>query len=292
MRRREAIKTWFSVPQVDFHDLWILLNLVHLPLGQEAPLMQDAHVIGDPFDELHVVLDDHDRAALAEGRKKLCRLLAIPYAHSGDRLVEQQELRVLNEERADLQPLLLAVREQLGALVKAIFQVDQLCDVLDSLDYFLGAAKPPRREPAPAIRIGHLQVFEDGERVVYRRGLEFATDTPPDDLILEKPGELAPLEANFSLRRARAAGDEIEQRRLPGAVGPYHRVNALFREVQGEVVDRLEAVERHAQAFDLQDVFAFHRSASLRRLTAFHPRSCSARTPLPAVRRGPSAPIA
>ena len=44
-------------------------------------------------------------------------LLALLGAHAGDRLVEEHHLGVLHEQHADLQPLLLAVREHAGRAV-------------------------------------------------------------------------------------------------------------------------------------------------------------------------------
>ena len=49
---------------------------------------------------------------------------ALGYAHSGDRFVEHEEFGVLDEQHADLQPLLLAVAECLGGPIKLLIQID------------------------------------------------------------------------------------------------------------------------------------------------------------------------
>ncbi len=61
-------------------------------------------------------------------------LLALADAHAGDRLVEHQQLRVLDQQHADLQPLLLAVAEEGGLLVQVVLEEDHLGDLLDAVD--------------------------------------------------------------------------------------------------------------------------------------------------------------
>ena len=53
----------------------------------------------------------------AEPAEQLAGGVAFVVAHPGDRLVEQQQLGVLHQQHADLQPLLLAVRQGAGQLV-------------------------------------------------------------------------------------------------------------------------------------------------------------------------------
>src|ERR1700716_3901867 len=54
---------------------------------------------------------DH-RGPAREREEELGGSLGFLVAHPGDRLVEQQQLRLLHQQHPDLQPLLLAVREQ------------------------------------------------------------------------------------------------------------------------------------------------------------------------------------
>jgi hypothetical protein len=51
-------------------------------------------------------------------------------AHAGDRLVEHQQIGILDQQHADLEPLLLAVAEQVGAHVEPVLQEDHLGDLL------------------------------------------------------------------------------------------------------------------------------------------------------------------
>ena len=71
--------------------------------------MQNGDPARDRAHELHVVLDDHHRALAGERHQELGRALGFLMRHAGDRLVDQHELRLLHEQHADLEPLLLAV---------------------------------------------------------------------------------------------------------------------------------------------------------------------------------------
>ena len=57
------------------------------------------------------------------------------HAHAGDRLVEHQQVRVLDQQHADLEPLLLAVAEQGCAHVEAVLQEDHLRDFIDPVPH-------------------------------------------------------------------------------------------------------------------------------------------------------------
>ncbi len=58
----------------------------------------------------HVVLDHHDRMLAVNLFEKLGSLARLGVGHAGGRLVDQQQLRVLGQQHADFEPLLLAVR--------------------------------------------------------------------------------------------------------------------------------------------------------------------------------------
>ena len=69
---------------------------------------------GEVAEEVHVVLDDHDRAVLRDLLEQLAGSAALALAHAGDRLVEQQQLVILHQQHADLEPLPLTVRQHRG----------------------------------------------------------------------------------------------------------------------------------------------------------------------------------
>ena len=76
--------------------------------------MQHGDLAAELLDEAHVVLDHHQRVLARQRQEQLGGALGFLVGHAGHRLVEQQQLGVLHQQHADLQPLLLAVREQAG----------------------------------------------------------------------------------------------------------------------------------------------------------------------------------
>ena len=82
---------------------------IHGALRHHAPFVQHRHAPGNRSHEIHVVLDDDDRVVARERHQQLRRALGLLRRHSGHRLVDQQQLRLLHQQHPDLEPLLLAV---------------------------------------------------------------------------------------------------------------------------------------------------------------------------------------
>ena len=83
-----------------------------------------------------------------------------------------------------------------------------------------------------------------------------------DKDVVERFGQTEPcvfvLEQNFSAAGSQQSGNQIEQGRLAGAVGPEEPVDAAFSDVEREIVDNRLAAPRIAEAeiFDFKhDVF-------------------------------------
>ncbi len=77
-----------------------------------APFVQHGDALGDGTNEIHVVLDHHHGVLARERQQQLGGALDLLRRHAGDRLVDQQQLRLLHQQHADFEPLLLAVRER------------------------------------------------------------------------------------------------------------------------------------------------------------------------------------
>src|SRR5580700_4287177 len=71
-----------SVTEINLLDLRIVLDSRHAAFGEDLALMKHGHPVGDAFDELHVVLDDDDGAALGHELEQLRSAGALRYAHS------------------------------------------------------------------------------------------------------------------------------------------------------------------------------------------------------------------
>ena len=106
-------------------------------------------------------------------------------AHAGDRLVEHQQLRVLDQQHADLEPLLLAVAEQSRRQRSSRSFRKIISATSSTRSLHLGVAlEGQRAEHGAAARKRNLQILEHGEVFVDRRRLELAADAGLHDLVL------------------------------------------------------------------------------------------------------------
>ena len=81
------------------------------PSAITLSFVQHRDAPGDRSNEIHVVLDHHDRVLARERQQKLGRALDLLRRHAGNRLVDQEQFGILHQQHADFEPLLLAVRE-------------------------------------------------------------------------------------------------------------------------------------------------------------------------------------
>ena len=89
------------------------------PSASTRPFVQHRDRAGDRAHELHVVLDDDHRVLAGERQQQLRGALGFLRRHAGHRLVDQQQLGLLHQQHADLEPLLLPVRQRAGERVRA-----------------------------------------------------------------------------------------------------------------------------------------------------------------------------
>ena len=160
--------------------------------------MQHRDFVGDVLDEFHVVLDHQHRALFDDAVEQLCGLGALGNAHTGDRLIEHQQIRVLNQQHADLEPLLLAMTQLVGINIQPVLQEDHLGDFLDTILDRGIALESERAEHRPAARIGNLEILEHRQVFVDRWGLELAPDPGLHDLVLLQFRELLAAKLNRS----------------------------------------------------------------------------------------------
>ena len=83
---------------------------------------------------------------------------------------------ILDQQHADLQPLLLAVAERFGGPVELVLQEDHRGDLANARDHLVGALPEQRAEHVAAARQRQFEILEHGEVFIDGRGLEFAAD--------------------------------------------------------------------------------------------------------------------
>jgi len=123
----------------------------------------------------------------------------------------------LHEHHADLQPLLLSVRERARLLVALLEQPDRIEARADLLRHPAPAAQQ-RAEGQPEAR-RDVDVLEHRELLEDRRRLERSPDALGDDLVLAAADELLAGEDDRAARRLHEVGDRVDERRLTRAVG-------------------------------------------------------------------------
>ncbi len=78
-------------------------------------------------------------------------------AHACHRLIEHQQVRVLDQQHANFQPLLLAMAEQIRVHVETVFQEDHFGDFMNPVAHHGVAGEGQRAEHAAAARKGNLK---------------------------------------------------------------------------------------------------------------------------------------
>ena len=125
----------FAAAEVDLADFYVGLYVVEFSFAQDGALVEDGDfaAAGDLFYESHVVLDDDDAVFAGEGEEQFPGAMSLVVCHAGGGFVNEKNLRVLGEEHADFEPLLLAMAEAAGDAVTELGEADGFEDLLDAV---------------------------------------------------------------------------------------------------------------------------------------------------------------
>ena len=173
-----------------------------------AAVVEDDQVVCKALGFFHVVRGEYHRAPAG-----LERLDHLPESSSrlrvetAGRLVEEEDLRFVQQGTPDRQPLFLAAGERLDAGVALLLQSDRAYDGLDVAAVEIKASE-------------HAQQFEDGELVLELGLLELNAD-PFLDLARGFVPRAAEHLHGPAVRRFQPLED-LDRRRFPRAVGPEH----------------------------------------------------------------------
>ena len=154
---------------------------------------------------------------------------------AGGRLVEEEDLRVVDQRGGDRQPLLLSAGELLGLAVRLFRQLDL-------------AQVPPGIDPAVIAGGEDVDQLDEREVLEERRALKLNADDRFDG---------GGLFANVAAFDVDAAGgrplepfDHFQRRCLAGAVGADHAEGFAALDRKGDVIDGREAAVPFRQAQD------------------------------------------
>ena len=183
----------------------------------------DANLVVDP-----VELDQHPLSQLEVER--------------GERLVEQQHFRLVDESARDRHPLLLAAADLARLLARLVLELRQGQHARDLL--VDPRSRPARDTRAESDVLAHAEVREE------RVALEDRVHAAPVrrqrrdlDAVEEDATPVGPLET----------GEHAQQRRLAAAARAEQREELALLDVEGNAVDRLQRAEALRDAIELEE---------------------------------------
>ena len=100
-----------GLPEVCLDHPVVLSHLLVVALGEDAAGLQHRHDVGERPDDVHVVVDEDDGAALGDLLDQGDGAVDVLDAHPGGGLVEEEELRVEGQGDGQFQRALLPVCE-------------------------------------------------------------------------------------------------------------------------------------------------------------------------------------
>src|SRR5882724_924627 len=218
-------------------------------VGQDLALVERDDAVGVGEHDVHVVLHLDDRPEPDPPRSRDQRLhdrRLVRGAHTRCRLVEEDDLRSQGERGRHVEELLVPLRQLPRRHVTLVREAEQLGDLEGGLLHL--AIPGERREQAGAApearHAGGLQGLEDREVGKDLDELEGSGHAEPRQAHRADAADLAALEAHAARARFRDAGEDVDQRRLAGAVGSDDRDELARVDPEAHAVEGAElAVE-------------------------------------------------
>ena len=216
--------------------------------------MQHGDALGQVQSRVHVVFDQQHRYFARDAGDQLGDAYALLARKSGQRFVEQQQPRILRKSHRDLDSPFLAIGNLADVAPGEMFEPDA-AQHAPGLAIQVGVVgERPERIPATPRQAELRQRDVVLERVVGKQrddlvGAGQAAVRPamrpqPRDFLAEKPDRAGV--------GRQVAGDQVEKRRLAGAVRSDDQPPLARHHLQRHVVRRRQAAERLSQSADLQ----------------------------------------
>ena len=227
-------------------DRGVGLHGGRVAVGDDGAVVEHAHVVADAHDEAHVVLHQQDgHAPMGQVHEHVSELDGLLLVQARARLVDQEHRRSRGQGPAELDESGQARGEQVGGLVGDVGQPDVSQD-----DVGLGTRGRPGGAPTPGSRppsgcsrapSGSRRARAAGRCGRSRAGPGDAGSTP----VMSWPPKTHP-----ALGRRLQSGDDVEERRLAGSVGPDETVHGAGVHVEIDVLECLEPAEANGDLLD------------------------------------------
>jgi hypothetical protein len=230
-------------PQIGLDHRRVVPHLVGRAVGQKLAVVEHHDPVRDVHDHAHVVLDQRDRGAelLVDVEHEAAHVLLLLEVHPGHRLIEQQELRLHRQRPAELDPLLHAVGQAAHGRVADRLDLEEIDDLLDERAVRQLLA-PGATEIDRLLERGRLHLEDAAGHQIVERGhapeqgdvLEGAPDAVERGLMRAHPALRLALVGDGALLGLIEAVDDVEHRRLAGAVGPDDRPDLALHDVEAD----------------------------------------------------------
>jgi hypothetical protein len=244
------------------------------------------------------VLDDNEGDAFGTQRPDHFRDFgAHDRAHSGGRLVEQDDLGLDHERAGKLEELLLSTREKMGRIVGELPETHPLQYARRCLDCFPFLARdgmkvreclPDRLAALPQAR--NKQVFEHGERAKFPRDLKRSRQPAARAFMHGQFGYILVGKHHVASSRPQQTTDDVEECRLSRSVRADYSGDVRPRNFEANVIERSNAPEGFAHAANPQHGGSslLERSAALLLSDDHSMGNYEGQLRLPIVRRRPN----
>ena len=172
-------------------------------------------------------------------------LLALAFGNAGDRLVEQQHARPAGERGRDLEQAPLAVGERVDRLVHHVGEAKARQQRLAfGGDRGVAAERPPPSRARPLVnRHRERERRQRRQRVEELVDLERADDAAAHAPMRGERRDVVAVERDRPRGRLEHAGEQVDQRRLAGAVRADQGVARAALDAERDVVGRRQAAE-------------------------------------------------
>src|SRR5439155_14926969 len=249
------------------HDGVIGLQLGGAAVGEHAALVQGHDAVGIAEDDVHVVLDLDDGVDAEAGGgldEHLHDRVLVGGAHAAGRLVEQDDLRVEGERAGHVEQLLVALGQRARGPRERVAEAEQLGHRAHLVPHAAlagergeepGAAAEPR-EHGDGDRLAHRESGEDVDE------LEGARHAEPGQPHGPHAADVLALEAHGAARGRQQAREDVDERRLAGAVGADDRHELAAPDPQRDAVEGADAAVEHPYVDRLQQRHAGRSRAS------------------------------
>ena len=171
--------------------------------------------------------------------------MALVLRNAGGRLVEQQHARLAGDGDRDFEQPLLAVRQDRGALVHHVGEME----LLEQRDHFIDDLRLAADDAPPVMAGAEPLGDREAERFERRQigkqlvDLEGARDAEPHARMRAHAGDVVAVEQDLAGTRRQHAGQQIDDRGLAGAVRADQRMARALLDLERHIVGRDDAAE-------------------------------------------------